>query len=84
MRNEGELSGFGWENFTRDQYDVISSWESSGKLDTGRVNYHWNLWKNGVPSLSNVNSVNVFLIKSPLNPSKRSNLSEQFIMTLWD
>ncbi|MDA9121142.1 hypothetical protein N9J52_03810 [Flavobacteriales bacterium] len=82
--NEGKLSGFRWENFTRDQYDVISSWESSGKLDTARVMHHWNLWKNGVSSLSDVDIVNVFLVKSPLDPSKRSNRSEQFIMTLSD
>jgi len=82
--NEGELSGFGWENFTRDQYDVISSWESSGKLDTARVRHHWNLWKKGVPALSNVDSVNVFLVKSSLDPDERSNRLEQYVMTLSD
>lgn len=82
VQNEGELSGFGWENFTRDQYDVISSWESSGKLDTARVKHHWNLWKKGVPALSNTHSVNVFLVKSPLDPSKRGNQTKKFVMRI--
>lgn len=81
--NEGEKADFFWERYTRIEYHIISEWEQTGKLDTAGVIQQWNRWKLDVPSLQEVDSVEVFVKTTPIDPESRDKvLRKSYLMTI--
>lgn len=76
---KGKKADFRWENFTRDQYDLISQYNATGNLDSARVNKHWQLWKKGVQSLNEVEQADVYLITRHLDPEKAAEKKSELL-----
>ncbi|MBL4587155.1 MAG: hypothetical protein JKX84_08895 [Flavobacteriales bacterium] len=83
-RLEAKKYGFKWEDFSRIEYYLIRDRHNGLGLDSAGVRKMWLRWKLGVPSLSSVNSVDVYIVERPIAPEKKHiRLSEEYLMSIY-
>jgi hypothetical protein len=80
---EGKKVDFFWERYTRIEYYIIREWERTRELDTATVVQQWNRWRLEIPSLAEVDSVMVYVKKTPVSPEERDKvLNKTYLMTI--
>ncbi|MEC8835557.1 MAG: hypothetical protein VXX18_04385 [Bacteroidota bacterium] len=80
---EGERVGFRWENYSRIDYRLLSSYQNntSSPLDTAGILSQWERWKNGVSSLYKPGIVNVYVACRPLDPDLAHEKTGQYVFS---
>jgi hypothetical protein len=85
FRLEARKTRFRWEDYSRIEYALIRDHIATGTLDTAGVVTMWQRWKMGVPSLKEVDSVEVFVRWRYVSPdSTRSPIESEYLMTIVD
>ncbi|MBL4587154.1 MAG: hypothetical protein JKX84_08890, partial [Flavobacteriales bacterium] len=83
FREEGKKHGFRWENYSRSEYHIIRMWEADLGLDSVGVRTMWKRWQLEVPTLANIDSVDVYVVERSLSPEKADErLSEKYLMSI--
>lgn len=83
FREEGAKAKFRWEDFSRQEYEMIRQWNQSNLLDTAGVKKMWKRWQLGVPTLQEVDSVEVYVVERHLSPEMSSEfVSEKYLMKI--
>lgn len=70
IKEEAKKTIFRWENFSRIETPLIDKYDNSSILDSQAVINQWKRWKEGVPVLQSVDSVDVYFVHLYLNPEK--------------
>ena len=84
FREEGKKVNFRWEDFSRQEYHIIEKNEQGVRLDSARVRTMWKRWQLHVPSLSDVDSVDIYVVERPLDPDRANErLSENYLMSIY-
>lgn len=84
FRAEGKKHNFKWESYSRLEYHIIKMRETAGKLDTAGVKNLWKRWQLQVPTLQNVDSIDVYVVERPVNPDSATHrLSEHYLMSIY-
>ncbi len=82
-RVEGKDFGFKWERYSRTEYHMIRMWEGGNGIDSVGVRTMWKRWQLDVPTLAQVDSVDIFVVERPLDPAKKDlRVSEKYLMTI--
>ncbi|MCB9185942.1 MAG: hypothetical protein H6601_04270 [Flavobacteriales bacterium] len=80
---EGKKHGFFWENYTRTEYHIIRNIQNNDQIDTTGIEILWKRWKYAIPTLQDVDSVAVYIVKRPLLPEKMDQVTnEAYVLTL--
>ncbi|MFT4545109.1 MAG: hypothetical protein ACI9EQ_001579 [Bacteroidia bacterium] len=83
FREEGAKAKFRWEDFSRQEYEMIRQWNQSNLLDTAGVKKMWKRWQLGVPTLQEVDFVEVYVVERHLSPEMSSEfVSEKYLMKI--
>jgi hypothetical protein len=84
FREEGRKANYRWENFSRQTYHLIRMLDTETGMDTSEVEKLWRRWQIGVPTLSGIDSVDVYVIERPLDPDSFDvRLSEKYLMSIY-
>jgi hypothetical protein len=82
-REEGKNARFRWENYSRGEYHIIRTRQAGLGLDSAAVRTQWRRWQLEIPSLAQIDSVDVFVVERPLDPEKSDiRISEEYLMTI--
>jgi len=80
FRQEAGKSWFRWEDYSRIEYHIINTYLNTGELDSVGVRTMWERWRIGVSSLSELDSVDVFVVERPLDPDSADTKISQFYL----
>jgi hypothetical protein len=83
FREEAKKSYFRWEDYSRMEYEIIRNYRNDSAIDTNEVITMLNRWKLGVPTLQEVDSVDVYIRTTPVAPESRDEvLNETYVLTI--
>ena len=83
VRDEGKEHNFKWENYSRTEYHIIRMHLAGAGLDTTGVSTLWKRWQLEIPTLNQVQSVDVYIVERPIDPTRADErMMEQYLLTL--
>ena len=83
VREEGKKHHFRWEHYSRTEYHIIRMHLAGSGLDTAGVRTLWKRWQLEIPTLKDIQSVDVYIVERPIDPLRADErVMEEYLLTI--
>jgi len=81
---EAKTARYNWERYARTEYQTIRNWQSGLGRDSSQVRTLWKRLSLEVPTVANVDSIEVYIVEHSLDPDSATvRISETYIMSIF-